>query len=200
MNKRTRPGVHRAERDFFRGGLSRLADVPDHPFVSGRGAYLIDSNGGEVLDLFASAGVISLGHCDAGFATEVQNLAQGLFSCPSPSESRVVFWKALSPHLPKEFDRAYFFSGGAEANEAAIRIAQAATGRHAGIYLTNAYHGRTQATAAISGNGRAPHIPLRFGDDVSSTIIHAERACSKAAYLIAEPIQATAGNIPPLIC
>lgn len=174
------------ERKFFRGGISRLSDIPDQDFISGAGSLLIDSAGRECVDLFASAGVVSLGHCDPGFINEIRSLSEGLFSCPTPSESRISFWNSLSPHLPPELDRVYFFSSGAEANEAAIRIAQASTARTYGAHVRNSYHGRTHSTAALSGAGRKPNLTLNAGCDVGSTIANSG---IDPAYVIFEPIQ-----------
>lgn len=193
------------ERRFWRDGIPRLADLSEHAVEAGAGCFLRDETGRRLLDLFANAGIVSLGHGDPGFAERLGEAARGVIASPFPHAARDRLWTALEPRLPAGLDRLYLFSSGAEANEAALRLARAATGRNRVVGFASGYHGRTRAVAGfLEGAPRELRedltlipFPHRAVDDLSRCEEALRAAVPGAAAVIAEPIQGTAGNVVP---
>jgi acetylornithine aminotransferase len=140
--------------------------------ASARGSVLTDFSGREYIDLLSGIAVTNLGHCHPALA-EVMHAQAGrlvhLSNLFYQQEQLELAEKLLgTTHLGK----AFFCNSGAEANEAAIKLArryaQRVKERDAGtvITLTGAFHGRTLATVAATGqakfqDGFAP-IPQGF--------------------------------------
>lgn len=179
---------------------------------SGHGSKLIGDDGRTYLDLFANAGIASLGHGNCAFADCLAKQIREVVSSPFANEGRVEFWEQLSAHLPGEISRAFFFSTGAEANEAAIRFARSHTGRAATVAFRSGFHGRTRGAAALTGpssNEDQSYLldyPVRSEGRSDAEVLEAcaqsvercfETARRQIGALFVEPIQGTAGNLIP---
>ncbi len=139
--------------------------------VAGEGPYLIDSTGKRYLDASGGAAVSCLGHGHpaviAAIKAQLDKLAfaHTAFFTNEPAE-------ALAEHLiaraPAGLGRAYFVSGGSEANETAIKLARqyflerGEPSRSRFIARDQSYHGNTLGALALGGNKarRAPYEPL----------------------------------------
>jgi acetylornithine/succinyldiaminopimelate/putrescine aminotransferase len=107
----------------------------------------------------------------------------------------------LATLLPAQLSTAYFVNSGAEANEAAVKLAKRLTGRHEIVAFKKGYHGNTMGAMSFSANevkkrSFRPLIPgTRFipFDDVSAL----SQVTSNTAAVIIEPIQGDAGVIIP---
>ena len=193
-----------AGRDLVRSFGPRM-----EMFVRGEGAYLWDADGRRYLDFLAGIAVNSLGHAHPAFvqaiATQAATLAHvsNYFATPPQLE--------LAARLKRlagtgENGRVYFGNSGAEANEAAFKLARlhgaAADGRAARprvLALTDAFHGRTMGTLALTGKPsmQEPFLPMVPGVEfIDSTIDALEAALDdRVAALFVEPIKGEAGVI-----
>lgn len=137
-----------------------------------RGSRMWDYDGKEYVDLLAGIAVTSLGHCHPEISEYLAAQAQKLVHLSNlfyQDEQLILAEKLLETN---HLDKAFFCNSGAEANEAAIKLArrymQKVQGRKGStvITLSHAFHGRTLATVAATGqakfqDGFAP-IPTGF--------------------------------------
>ncbi|HAJ56836.1 MAG TPA: aspartate aminotransferase family protein [Candidatus Omnitrophica bacterium] len=127
-----------------------------HIFVKGKGMRLYDIDGKEYLDFFPGWGVGNVGHCHSSVLSAVRDQVGKLIHLPNnyyhPAQA-----KLAREIVRNSFDGKVFFSNsGAEANEAAIKLARAYgskfdTPKYEIITFENAFHGRTLATVTATG-------------------------------------------------
>ena len=126
-------------------------------FECGEGAYLYDGEGRQYLDALAGIAVCGLGHAHAGVQQAIAEQAGKLLH--TSNIYQIPIQEALAAELCKlsGMDKAFFGNSGAEANEAAIKLARL-HGHHQGmatptiVVTEGAFHGRTMATLAATGN------------------------------------------------
>lgn len=196
------------EKDIF---LNRLGQTNPFPFLIdvdyAEGLYIVDKNGKKYLDMISGVAVNNIGHRHPKVIQSIKNqldkhlhvMVYGEFIQDSPN----IFAKRLTNMLPKELNCVYTVNSGAEANEAAIKLAKRVTGRYEIISCVGAYHGSTHGALSISYNEtkKTPFRPLLPG---ISFIKHNEledlnKISSKTAAVIIEPIQGDAGvRIPDI--
>ena len=116
----------------------------DRTYVAGQGCELIDTGGRRVLDMLSGFGVFALGRADPtvkqalvdAIGLDLPNMAQ--IDCALLSG---LLAEQLVGRSHKGIGRAYFCNSGAEAVEAALKFARAATGRGRILYADHSYHG-----------------------------------------------------------
>ncbi len=189
-----------ARRDLLANAGDRLA-----LFTRGEGAYLWDEAGKRYLDFLAGIAVNSLGHAHPAFVEAVSAQAATLahvsnyFATP-PQLALAARLKRLAG--TGDSGRVYFSNSGAEANEAAFKLGRLHGGadRPRILALTDAFHGRTMGTLALTGKPamQQPFLPMVPGVEfLDSTIEALEAAMDDAvAALILEPIKGEAGVLP----
>jgi acetylornithine/N-succinyldiaminopimelate aminotransferase len=174
----------------------------------GRGARVWDIHGREYLDFLGGIAVNVLGHCHPRVVVALQKQAQRLLHVSNLYyiEQQVRLAKLL---VTNSFaDKAFFCNSGAEANEAAIKIARRysweryGAGRSEIISAIDSFHGRTMATLTATGQtkfqkGFEPMLPgfkyCAF-DDIESL---RSAVTSETCAVMLEPIQAEGGvHIP----
>ncbi len=176
--------------------------------VRGEGVRVWDSDGREYLDFTSGIAVTALGHCHPVITGAIREAAATLLHVSN------IFNNAPQVHLAKLLvehsfaDRVFFCNSGAEANEAALKIARKygkerlATDRYEVIATHNSFHGRTLATVTATGQPKYHHgfEPLMPGfKHVPYNDLRAmERAMdSRTAAVLVEPIQGEGGvNVP----
>ncbi len=176
--------------------------------VRGEGVRVWDSEGREYLDFTAGIAVTSLGHCHPVVTGAIREAAATLLHVSN------IFHAAPQIHLAKLLvensfaDRVFFCNSGAEANEAALKLARkygkerGASDRYEVISTRNSFHGRTLATVTATGQEKYQHgfEPLMPGfKHVPYNDLRAmERALdSRTAAILVEPIQGEGGvNVP----
>ena len=129
-------------------------------FVSGEGSWLIDSQGRRYLDALCGIAVCGLGHAHPAVAKALSEQANTLIH--TSNLYSIERQEALAAKLValSGMDNVFFSNSGAEANEAAIKIARK-YGHDRGItepvivVMTQAFHGRTMATVTATGNVNA---------------------------------------------
>ena len=178
-------------------------------FVKGSGAYVEDGGGNRYLDALTGLAVCGLGHAHPAVARAVSNQARTLLHTSNLYEIPVQ--AALAERLTalSGMDKAFFGNSGAEANEAAIKIARL-HGRKRGIespvvvVTDESFHGRTMATLTATGNRKAQagFEPLLTGFvrapyNDPATIGQMAANNPDIAAILVEPVQGESGiNIP----
>ncbi|HUY30243.1 MAG TPA: acetylornithine transaminase [Acidimicrobiales bacterium] len=179
-------------------------------FVSGRGCRLRDDAGREYLDFLSGIAVTSLGHAHPAVAQAIATQAHELLHVSN------LFENALAEEVAARIDRlvgdgtpmdgkVFFANSGAEANEAAIKLARrfGGRGRHEVVSALGSFHGRTLATLHATGQpskheGFAP-MPEGFRHvaygDVAALASAADP--TRVAAVLLEPIEGEAGVVVP---
>ena len=173
--------------------------------VRGEGSHVWDSEGNQYLDLFPGWGCNLLGHCPPPVVKALQEQAQTLIHVPNSWHMEVQGqWAKLLSE--RSFGgQAFFCNSGAEANEAAIKLARLHTPeeRYKIITFEGGFHGRTLATTTATAQpkyhaGLGPLIAgfqyAPFGDLEAVRSLIDEETCA----IMVEPVQGEGGvRLPP---
>ncbi len=211
-----------AESGLIAPGLQRIAQLSQLAMVEGRGCTLVDADGNEYLDFFAGVAVASLGHSHPrfvrGLVNQIERLAVGSFT----TEPRLALLKLLAELAPGALKRTQLYSGGAEAVEAAIRLAKSYTKKHEVVGFWGGFHGKTGGVMGLIGDEwkqkwgplapgthlvpyadcyRCP-FKLKYPDCGMFCLDFIRQSLKTTtagliAAIIVEPIQGTAGNVVP---
>jgi acetylornithine/N-succinyldiaminopimelate aminotransferase len=189
----------------FDESMMRSMGTPLALLTRGEGCYVWDDRGKQYLDFLAGIAVNSLGHAHPVFVEAVSRQAATLahvsnyFSTPSQLE--------LAERLKRitgagSEGRVYFGNSGAEANEAAFKLARLNNGggsRRRILALRDSFHGRTMGALALTGKPslRDAFEPMPAGvEHIDSTIEALEASIDGlVAALIIEPIKGEAGVV-----
>lgn len=173
-------------------------------FERGEGAYLFTADGDRYLDFGCGIGVTSLGHAHPHAVAALEAQAKRLWHVSNLYE--IAPQAQLADRLVAHSfaDRVFFCNSGAEAVEAALKLARiyqtsrGAPERHRVVTFRNAFHGRTLAT--IAAGGQAKHLKgfepaVDAFDQVALNDLEAARAAvtDRTAALLVEPIQGEGG-------
>ena len=176
--------------------------------VRGKGARVWDADGKEYLDFLAGIAVNSLGHCHPAVVRAIQQQSRKLLHVSNLYH--ILPQSELARELCRHSfaDRVFFCNSGAEANEAAIKLARRYGAAHLGgkyeiLSAHNSFHGRTLATLTATGQEkvRAGYDPLPegFRQIPFNDLRAAEEAIDtqKTVGILVEPIQGEGGiNVP----
>ncbi|MGH1462583.1 MAG: aspartate aminotransferase family protein [Neptuniibacter sp.] len=189
--------------DVMVPNYSPLSMIP----VTGRGSRVWDQQGKEYIDFAAGIAVNVLGHCHPALLKTLHQQAERLWHLSNVWTNEPAI-ELASRLTQKTFaDRVYFANSGAEANEAAFKLARKHAYTHYGsdkneiISCHNSFHGRTLFTVSVGGQpkyceGFEPvpkgitHIPFNNISALTNTI--SETTCA----VVLEPIQGEGGIIP----
>ncbi|MBI5505813.1 MAG: acetylornithine transaminase [Deltaproteobacteria bacterium] len=174
-------------------------------FVSGKGCRLTGDDGRDYLDLFAGLAVSSLGHGHPALVRAIQAQAEKLIHTSN------LFYHEPGARLAERLveltfaDRVFFCNSGAEANEAAIKMARRASsqsGRYKVVAAHRSFHGRTYGALAATGQ---PELREGFGP-MPAGFVHVEPGSAGAvraavdgetAAVLVEPIIGEGGVLVP---
>jgi 4-aminobutyrate aminotransferase/(S)-3-amino-2-methylpropionate transaminase len=211
------------EQSHLAPGIQRIATLAGLAFEKGEKARLWDADGNEYIDFFAGVGVASLGHGHKGFARALSEQASNVVVGSFASKARADYMALLGDVLPKGLSRIQLYSGGAEAIEAAVRLAKSKTKGFELLSFWGGYHGKTLGAMSLTtgdprrgfgalpaGSHTAPYpdpyrppFEVAAGQDLGAACARFARAQLKQASagaltaVFLEPIQGTAGNILP---
>jgi acetylornithine/N-succinyldiaminopimelate aminotransferase len=171
--------------------------------VRGEGCMLEDADGRQYLDFLAGIAVCSLGHCHPEVTRAICDQAARLVhvsnlfhTTPQTELAEILVAHSFA-------DRVFFGNSGAEANEAAIKLARKYSGadRFEIISLAGSFHGRTLATVAATGQPKfhqgfeplpAGFLHAKFGDVAGLAKLVSPRTCA----ILCEPLQGESGVRP----
>jgi acetylornithine aminotransferase len=176
--------------------------------VRGEGCVLWDADGKRYLDFLAGVAVNNLGHCHPRVVRAIQEQAATLIHCSNYYHipQQIELAELLCSH--SFADRAFFCNSGAEANEAAIKLARKYSRdkfgpeRYEIITAAESFHGRTMATVSATGQEKVQrffdpllhgfkHVP--FNDAAAIAAAVTPNTCA----IMLEPIQGEGGvNVP----
>lgn len=210
------------ERQYMAPGLQEVAQLSGLVIKEGRGCRLIDLEGRSYLDFMAGIAVCSLGHSHPAFVgglkTQLESVTAGSFT----TQTRATLLRLIASLTPGDLKRIQLYSGGAEAVEAAIRLAKSYTRKFEVLGFWGGFHGKTGGVLGLIGDPfkkqwgvlppglhLAPYADcyrcafrMTYGDcglyclDFTRKVIEKNTAGSLAAIIV-EPMQGTAGNIVP---
>jgi acetylornithine aminotransferase len=177
-------------------------------FVKGEGCWLTDTKGDQYLDALSGIGVVNLGHCHPVITKNLIDQSQQLLH--TSNVYRIGNQEKLAKELCSlaNMDKVFFSNSGAEANEAAIKIARLfarSKDIEKPVILTanQGFHGRTMATLSATGQSKvqAGFAPLMSEfihvnyDDIEAISDYQSNA--NVVAVMVEPIQGEAGIIIP---
>ena len=135
---------------------SAQGKVAPIPVKSAKGVYFWDVNDKRYLDFNSMTMCVNIGHGDERVINAIIEQAKALpYTAPGmTSKPRAVLGKLLAEIAPGNLDHFLFTLGGADANENAIKLARAYTGRHKILTRYRSYHGATAGAMALTGDPR----------------------------------------------
>ncbi len=210
------------EQKYMSPGLQEVAQLAQITIKRGRGCWLEDIDGKKYLDFMAGVAVCSLGHCHPKYVKALQEQLEESFVGSFTSEKRLELLKLIAEITPGNLNKTQLYSGGAEAVEAAIRLAKAYTKKFEIISFWGGFHGKTGGVMGLIGDPWKKHWgPLHPGLHIApyadcyrcpfkmkypecgiycleflKKFIENNTAGSIAAIIV-ETMQGTAGNIIP---
>ncbi|HEX7059237.1 MAG TPA: glutamate-1-semialdehyde 2,1-aminomutase [Solirubrobacterales bacterium] len=175
----------------------------------GEGCELVDVDGNRYIDWVGSWGPLILGHADPEVVAAAAGAAARGSSFGAPTEDEVELAEEVVARVPS-VEMARMTSSGTEAAMSAIRLARAATDREVVVKFAGAYHGHSDGLLADAGSGLAtlaiPASPGVTAGQTATTVVvpwNDRDAVRRAlldhpvAALIAEPVAANMGIVPP---
>ncbi len=210
------------ETKYIAPGIQTIATRSKVTFEKGEGCIMQDVDGNRYIDFFAGVGVASLGYNHPAYnkymKEQLDNIHVGSFT----SKNRVELTKLLAENTIGDLTRSQFYSGGAEAVEAALRMAKSYTKKNEFIGFWNGFHGKTIGVLGLLGDdfkfGLGPlpagiytspypdprHCPIDPNPEtMAKSCVDFLRkkikyeTTNNIAAIIVEPIQGTAGNVVP---
>src|SRR5947209_13865083 len=194
----------------------------------GSGAVIRDVDGNLFLDFTAGIAVTATGHCHPHVVAAITDQAQKLLHMSGTDfyyEPQIDLSQRLSESGPGKGDKRVFFTNsGAEALEAALKLARWHTARTRAVAFFGAFHGRTYGAMSLSGSklvhrrGFSPlvpdihHVPYPRGCDgcaepdagcacvrhIEETLFHRTAPPEEVAAVFVEPVQGEGGyHVPP---
>ena len=210
------------EQRHIAPGRQRISLLAGVAFDHGEGASRTDADGNTYIDFFAGVAVASLGHAHPRMASALARQAARLTVGTFATRERAEAFKLLSDAAPGKLKRSHLYSGGAEAVEAALRLARSYTKKHEVVAFWGGFHGKTMGVLGLVGDeSKQGYGPLPGGRyqvpyadcyrcpfklehpscglacvDFARQQIKNSSAGEVAAILV-EPMQGTAGNVIP---
>ena len=149
---------------------SAQGKVAPIPVRRAKGVYFWDTSEKRYLDFNSMVMCVNIGHGDERVIEAIVEQARALpFAGPSmATKPRAQLGKLLSEITPKGLDKFLFTLGGADANENAIKLARAYTGRHKILARYRSYHGATAGAMALTGDPRR----LAWEPNLMTGVVH----------------------------
>jgi 4-aminobutyrate aminotransferase / (S)-3-amino-2-methylpropionate transaminase / 5-aminovalerate transaminase len=225
--RRTVPGarskaVFDREATAMAPGLQSIALYSQMVVDHAKGCTVVDVDGNEYLDFIAGIAIGSIGHAHPHYLKRVSEQLGRITFGSFATETRARFLSLVSGLLPEGITHIQLFSGGAEAVEAAFRLAKSVTKKFEFVGFWGGYHGKTAGTIGLLGGSyryhQGPFPPgihlspyascyrcpwkLQYPSCGLACAEHLRNVLKndtqgEVAAIILEPMQGTAGNVIP---
>lgn len=214
--------LHEEEQLHIAPGVQSIALLSRIAIARGQGALVEDLDGNRFIDFSAGVAVASLGHAHPRFVRAVSEQAARIAVGSFTSGPRAELVALLAEVAPGDLSRTQLYSSGAEAVEAAIRLARSHTGRSEVLGFWRGFHGKTAGVLGLLGDdfkhglgplhpglysspyascyrcafdARHPECDLLCARFVERKVRH--ETTNDVAAILVEPVQGTAGNVVP---
>lgn len=210
------------ETKFLSGVWTHLTQIQP---TKGKRIYLYDEEGKEYIDFTSGIGVVNTGHSHPKIVNKIKEEADKLLFAQMNcviSRNAAELSKKLNDITPENINQFFFASSGAEATEAAVKLARCATKKRNIIVFQGSFHGRTHLTMAMTTSKyiyRKNYQPLpsgvfvtpfpysfQYGWSEKETIdfclkqldilLHSQTAADETAAIIIEPVLGEGGYVP----
>jgi 4-aminobutyrate aminotransferase-like enzyme len=203
-------------------GLQSIALYSQIVVDRASGCTIIDVDGNEYLDFVAGVAIGSVGHCHPHYVGRLSEQLGRVTFGSFATQTRADFLNLISSLLPEGLSHIQLFSGGAEAVEAAFRLAKSVTRKFEFVGFWGGYHGKTAGVIGLLGgsyrNHQGPFPPgmhlspyancyrcpwkLQYPSCGLACAEHLRNVLKndtqgEVAAIILEPMQGTAGNVVP---
>src|SRR6202045_3323110 len=215
-SKRSREIFKRAEQVMVGGVNSPVRafrSVGGEPFIvdRGRGQFLYDADGNELLDYVCSWGAMLLGHAHPAVTAAISKQAERGTSFGATTELEVELATLITSAVPF-IEKIRFVSSGTEATMSALRLARGVTKRDLLVKFEGNYHGHSDSFLSQSGSGLAtlgiaecPGVPEALAaltlnvpyNDLNAVERLFAQPNNKIAAIIVEPVAANMGVVLP---
>ena len=179
--------------------------------VRGEGSRVWDQQGRMYIDFASGVAVTALGHCHPAMVRALEERARKIWHVSNWMTNEPALRLALRLTQSTFAERVFFCNSGAEANEAALKLARRYAHDRFGpdkvrvISTVNAFHGRTLFTVTAGGQpkyatgfgpnpGAITHVP--YNDTAALEAVFAEKGGSDICAVILEPMQGEGGMVP----
>jgi 4-aminobutyrate aminotransferase/(S)-3-amino-2-methylpropionate transaminase len=203
-------------------GIQSISSLSGLAVARAEGSVIEDVDGNRFLDLAAGICVNALGHAHPRYRQilkeQIDEVTVGSFT----TSRRAAALAKVAAHAPEGLDRIQLYSSGAEAVEAALRLAKSFTKKYEFLSFWGGFHGKTAGTMSLIGDG----TKVGFGPSLPGTYLTPYADCYRCplklsypscgiecaqfarqvvknsttgalAAILIEPIQGTAGNVVP---
>jgi 4-aminobutyrate aminotransferase-like enzyme len=210
------------EQKYISPGIQTIATLSQIVMEKGDGCVVQDVDGNRYIDFFAGVAVASLGYNHPRYVRALQEQVSKIHVGSFTSNVRAQLSKLLADNAVGDLRRTQYYSGGAEAVEAALRLARSYTKKSEVMGFWGGFHGKTLGVLGLIGDDFKHQLgPLPFGVyntpyadcrrcPLNDTFPECEWACidfirkkikvettNNIAAIIVEPIQGTNGNVVP---
>lgn len=214
--------LYAEEQLYVAPGLQEVSQLARLVVKEANGCRLTDMEGRQYLDFMAGVAVCSIGHRHPRYVAALKDQLDKVTVGSFTTENRVKLLRLIASITPRGLIKTQLYSGGAEAVEAAIRLARSYTGKHEVLSFWGGFHGKTGGVLGLIGDPfkqnwgtlhpglhLAPYAdcyrcPFKmkhpecgiFCLEFVRKVIENNTAGNLAAVIV-ETIQGTAGNIIP---
>ena len=210
------------EQRYISPGIQTIATLSQLVIEKGEGCIVEDIDGNRFIDFFAGVAVASLGYNHPNYVKMMHEQIKKIHVGSFTSKVRADLSRLLAEHAVGDLQRTQYYSSGAEAVEAALRLARSYTKRTEVIGFWGGFHGKTLGVLGLIGDDFKHQLgPLPFGV-YNTPYANCRRCALKLTYpecawecvefihqkiksettnnvaaIIVEPIQGTNGNVVP---
>lgn len=148
------------DREFVLHSWSVQGAISPKVVTKGEGIYFWDKEGNKYMDFASQLMNLNIGFSHPKVVEAIKKQADDLpYVAPQfANDARSTLARRIIGLLPDNFGKCFFTVGGADANENAIKIARAYTGRHKILSRFRSYHGATYGAIALTGDPRRPPV------------------------------------------
>lgn len=214
--------VFARDKQFLSPGVQTIATLSHLAMEKGEGCVIEDVDGNRYIDFFAGVAVASLGYNHPRYVRMMTEQVSKIHVGSFATKVRADLTDLLATQAVGDLRRTQLYSGGAEAVEAALRLAKSKTGKSEVLGFWGGFHGKTLGVLGLIGDDFKHHLgPLPAGIHntpyaecgrcaLNATFPDCEWACvdfilkkikaesvNEIGAIIVEPIQGTNGNVIP---